>query len=86
MSWQGPGSILQQSAVVPALVCGDEEMGGYFLCRPWSNVFYLIILVFFAVLTFMQILISVSLASAASIAKVLQESLQARPLSCLILC
>lgn len=38
-------------------------------------------LVFFAVLTFVQILLSVSLASAASMAEVLQAPLQARPSS-----
>lgn len=64
-----------------------------FCCRPWrqgngwllslqatvKRILSRIILVFFAVLTFMQILISASLASAASMAKVLQAPLQARP-------
>lgn len=87
MPWQGPGSLLQQSAAAPALLCGDEEAGGYFLLQAMVKwLLSRIILGCFAVLTFMQILISVSLASAASMAKVLQAPLQARPWSCLILC
>lgn len=75
MSWQEPGNAVQPGGVIPALLCGDEW--------PLSlqATVKSFILVLFAALTFTQTLIS-----AASVAKVLQAPLQARPWSCLILC
>lgn len=68
-----------------SLVCTSEETVDYFPCKPWSNVFYLPLSWFsLLMLTFMQILISMSLASAASMAKILQAPLQARPCPVLI--
>lgn len=75
MSWQEPENVVQSGVVIPALVCGDEwPLSLQATVRS-------LILVLFAALTFSQILIS-----AASVAKVLQAPLQARPWSCLILC